>query len=337
MIATTRRTLSPLAAVLLFSILQNCSADFFYTGYPNGGVNRVNDVTGQVVDTLAPTTGYREGFDDFRGLAIDPDGSLYVSARDWNASRFGRWGVYRFDLESGDVLGTFIDSGPLEHITFGPDGDFYAIGGIFDDLYRFDGATGEFKNQILDGEEFGYWGVGPFAVTPVGAIFAATGGNAIARYDVDSGDRLSPLISLDDLGLAPFRFDDMTVGPDGLLYAAYNYPGRDQVLEGGVLRFDSTTGAYVDTLVNDVPAFGAASGGTLGIAFGPDGDLYVGSQAAVAVLRYDIATGALVESLSLEGTWRSASHIAFLPVPAPGGATLVCGWMLVVGSRRRRE
>jgi hypothetical protein len=115
----------------------------------------------------------------------------------------------------------------------------------------------------------------------------------------------------------------MAVGPDAMVYAAYNYRFRDTVLDGGVMRFDSATGEYVDTVVTGIPAFGAASGGSLGLAFGPEGDLYVGSQYAHAILRYDLATGELVESLPIGGGVVGASYLAFSPVPEPGGMGLV--------------
>jgi hypothetical protein len=45
------------------------------------------------------------------------------------------------------------------------------------------------------------------------------------------------------------------------------------VLNAGVMRFDGDTGAFLDFLMRDVPAQGAASGGSLGDGFGPRGDL----------------------------------------------------------------
>src|SRR5205823_11610933 len=56
-----------------------------------------------------------------------------------------------------------------------------------------------------------------------------------------------------------------------------------------VLRFDGTTGAFIDHFV-------ALNSGGLEhptyMVFGPDGDLYVGEGHAGAILRYDGATGA---------------------------------------------
>src|SRR5947209_339168 len=52
----------------------------------------------------------------------------------------------------------------------------------------------------------------------------------------------------------------------------------------GVLRYAETTGAFIDSFV------GPGSGGlarSQGLAFGPDGNLYVSSQESQSVLRFD--------------------------------------------------
>ena len=59
-------------------------------------------------------------------------------------------------------------------------------------------------------------------------------------------------------------------------------------------RFNGTTGAKIDDFVT------IGSGGldfAWGIAFGPDGDLFVASNRTHNILRYDGATGALLANL----------------------------------------
>ncbi|MEM7473566.1 MAG: DUF4347 domain-containing protein [Planctomycetota bacterium] len=73
----------------------------------------------------------------------------------------------------------------------------------------------------------------------------------------------------------------MRIGPDGLLYVG---GGSDNVL-----RYNPHTGAFVDVFVP------AGSGGldlVEGMAFGPDGNLYVTSRLTNQVLKYDGTTGA---------------------------------------------
>jgi hypothetical protein len=273
--------------------------DFLYTGYRNAGITRLNERSGEVVGEFATID---EGFHSFRGMTLGPDGLLYVSAMYEGASRFGSWGVYRFNPSSGVFLDTFIDSA-LDWIAFGPDGDFYGTAGWWDNLYQFDGSTGEFIRVVLSGS------FGPFALGD-GDVFAAVFPSSLARYDIATGERSGPITDLEELGLTAYRFDQMTFAPSGELFAAYNYRRRDQALDGGIIRFDFDTGEFIDILIDDIPAFGAASGGTLGVAVGPEGNLYVGSQMADAVLRFDPLSG---EHNGAFPIVRSATFMQFLP------------------------
>jgi hypothetical protein len=230
--------------------------------------------------------------------------------------------VYSFDASTGDFLGTLVDDGPLYNITFGPDGDLYGVDSWTDDLLQYDRSTGVLERRVLRGADFGYFGIGDFAFLPDGSLFAVTDGDEIARYDAATGARISPATSLPQLGFDGYGFDRLAVGPEGEVYATYNYRFRDQVLDGGVMRFDGITGSLLNVLIDDTPAFGAASGGDLGLAFGPDGQLYVGSQRASAILRYDAATGALLGTLPIPPGVAGAGYLTFLPVPEPTSIVL---------------
>jgi len=74
-------------------------------------------------------------------------------------------------------------------------------------------------------------------------------------------------------------------GPDGNLYVASFNNDR-------VLRFDGTSGAYLDTFV--AAGSGGLDGPDAGVTFGPDGNLYVPSFWNHQVLRYDGTTGAFL-------------------------------------------
>ncbi|MCP3854226.1 MAG: tandem-95 repeat protein [Actinomycetia bacterium] len=88
--------------------------------------------------------------------------------------------------------------------------------------------------------------------------------------------------------------DDPTegiIGPDGRLYVSGD-------LSSNVLRYNATTGAYIDEFVT------AGEGGlnsAEGMAFGPDGHLYVGDWSSDRVLRFDGTTGAFIDIFADSG------------------------------------
>ena len=87
---------------------------------------------------------------------------------------------------------------------------------------------------------------------------------------------------------------ELASGPDGLLYVCS--PDTDEIL-----RFDALTGVFIDAFVTDHPDTPKhdESGGLqmpAGIAFGPDGQLYVSSQNTDEILRFDAHTGAFIDT-----------------------------------------
>jgi hypothetical protein len=110
--------------------------------------------------------------------------------------------------------------------------------------------------------------------------------------------------------------------------------GNDRVVE-----CDGTTGAFLRNIVWNDPATTFDESGGLdaptGIAFGPDGRLYVASGNTNAVLRYDAASGAFVDAFvpGGVGAMQFPTFVLFRPdangygTPTPNsagaGATLV--------------
>ena len=112
-------------------------------------------------------------------------------------------------------------------------------------------------------------------------------GEGLYRYD-GSGGSFTQTFSGGEL-TNPYV---VMVGPDGLLYVGGH-------TSDNVVRYDATTGAYVDTFI------AAGSGGldaAAGLAFGPDGHLYVSSQVSDEILKYDGTTGAFLGTFVTTGS-----------------------------------
>jgi hypothetical protein len=86
----------------------------------------------------------------------------------------------------------------------------------------------------------------------------------------------------------------ITLGPDGNVYIASN--------NGAVLRYNGTTGQFINTFVAQGSGGLAFSGNDAWLAFGPDGNLYVASPATNQVLEYNGSTGAFVEAFVTAGS-----------------------------------
>lgn len=112
--------------------------------------------------------------------------------------------------------------------------------------------------------------------------------HSVRRYDETTGAFLGTFISAGAGGLnEPHRG---IFGPDGHYYVAS--AGNDRIL-----RYHGQTGAFIDVFiqneVNGLPA--NALDYPVDLAFGPDGALYISSQANDSVLRFNATTGAFID------------------------------------------
>jgi streptogramin lyase len=123
----------------------------------NDAVLRYNATTGAFIDVFASGG----GLDDPEGLAIGPDGNLYVTSRSNE--------VLRYDGVTGAFLGVFASGGGLEDpagLVFGADGRLYVSSGETGDVKRFDAASGEFFDTFTSGGDL---------VSPEGLRFGPEG------------------------------------------------------------------------------------------------------------------------------------------------------------------
>ena len=120
------------------------------------------------------------------------------------------------------------------------------------------------------------------------------GGNVqtsfIRRFDGKTGAFIDTFASGAELD-APA---DLVFGSDGNLYVAIF--GANAVSK--VIRYNGNTGAYMDDFV---PAGSGGLRGAEGMAFGPDGNLYVTSRVTNQILRYDGSTGEFLDVFATGG------------------------------------
>jgi hypothetical protein len=234
-------------------------------------------------------------------MIVGPDGNYYVSSKDGSA-------VYRYDPagnplpapgQSGAVFVT-PGSGGLSlarDIAFGPDGSLYVVSEGTSAVLRYDPVTGALAGALVASGEAGLaaprgllFRNGYAYVTSVGSTTTGAGVNSVLRFDATTGAPAGVSGQLGDAvfissgsgGLAnPSR---IVFGADGKAYVASTASSSN-----AILRYDGTTGAFVDTFV------AAGSGGLdgpLGMVFRPDGYLYVVGWRSNSVLRYQTSNGA---------------------------------------------
>ena len=136
-------------------------------------------------------------------------------------------------------------------------------------------------------------------ITRADLLVASSSSNTILRFS-EAGTSLGVFVAAASGGLTlPVN---PVFGPDGNLYVA-DTSATVADAPGAVLRYNGSTGAFIDTFVS------AATGGLLGVqgvVFGPDRNLYVGDNEAGwgVVRRFNGTTGASM------GTFVPAGHIA---------------------------
>jgi WD40 repeat protein len=239
---------------------------------------------GNRLDSLRVDDG---GFFQPRGVAVGPDGDVYVGV----TSSGTEDAVVRFDRATG-IIDTVVrpNSGRVirpEGLAFGPEGDLYVGSRNLGYVQTFDGTSGDFIQSAATVFE-------PRGLTfgPADGLMYVISANEVRRFDRTARVDLGAFIASGSGGLRTDTGSSaLTFGPDGNLYVSS--AGTDSVL-----RYDGQTGTFLDEFVS------AGSGGLdnpVGLAFGPDARLYVASSSTDSVLRYDGRTGEFIDEFVPSG------------------------------------
>jgi sugar lactone lactonase YvrE len=158
--------------------------------------------------------------------------------------------------------------------------DLYVSSEGTNEVLRYDGTTGAFKEIFVAAGSGGLIGPQGLVFGPDGKLYVSSlETHQVLRYDGATGAFMDVFVAAGSGGLN--HPEGLAFGPDNNLYVSS--AGTNQVL-----RYDGMTGAFMDVFVAGDNVFLPAV--PLGLVFGPDGALYVASEMTDEVLRYDGAT-----------------------------------------------
>jgi DNA-binding beta-propeller fold protein YncE len=229
-----------------------------------------------------------------RPVRGDVTASFSILAGDWAHHR-----ILRIDPQTQqyEVL-VQPDAGGLDQptgMTLAPDGSLL-VGSAFNNrILRFDLGTGAPLGVFADvplpiGMKYG----------PGGDLYVASrNANAVLRFDGVTGAPKGTVATADN-GTLWWAWDlQFRPGDDKLLLSSFE--------RGSVLKFDPATGTYDGPLVSPGPGYAS------GLAFGPDGDLFVARFGANVIDRFDEQTGAFKGTFAAGNGLFRPTHLAFAP------------------------
>lgn len=273
------------------------------------------------IETLDTTKG---GFTT--GSAFDAAGNLYVT-------NFSTASIAKFDRTGALADAEFVLCDPgasCESIVFDKTGNFYVgqASGT-QDILKFDSAGTRLASYDVATERLGSdW---MDLAADQNTMYYTSEGYTVKRYDVSSGTQLADFATSLP-GAAAYAFRLLADG--GLLVADF----------ANNLRLDST-GSIVDTYDID------GNNGWFALNLDPDGtSFWTGDSGTNVLARFDIATGAVLQSLDLD-TLAELSGVQLFgvsvfgeitqggppPIPVPAALPLLASGLIGLGALRWRK
>lgn len=313
---TPKQCLRSVSAVLLAIVVlmgdsiaawgQNAPGDLLITVGDPQSVLRYHPVTGTFLgDFIVPGSG---GLELAQTLTYGPDGNLYVAS-------FGSRNVLRYNGITGAFIDPFVPSGSgglggPYGVTFGPDGNLYVTSFFFASspgVLRYNGTTGAFIDVFAEGV-FNTPAFGP------GGNLYVSGPSGVLRYKGQTGEPF-PAPGQGGAFFAAGDNGPITFGPNGDLYVTFQCRN--------VVRYNGTTGAFINTFVTAEQVPLPADQCIAGMAFGPDRSFYIIGYFST-VYRYNGKTGAFINSY---GTGRRGTlGLTFAPYPTSKEQCKQDGW-----------
>jgi WD40 repeat protein len=253
--------------------------------------------------------------------AASSDGFLFLSSLPNQVKLYNlTTGSFDRDFISTESNGGL--SNPRQ-MTFGSDGNLYVLGGL--QIMRYNGTTGAFLDDFVNVDVESGSGqneLADFVFGPDGNIYVTFGRSFVApgapvpqfvseikRYNGTTGEFIDNFVPDGSGGI--FQPKSLAFGPDGNLYVTTaSASGITVNRQAQILRFDGTTGEFIDSFV---PPAGNSSGlnGPGDMIFGPDGNLYVVNSQPPMIKRYNGTTGEFLDNfVSASASIDSAQGLA---------------------------
>jgi sugar lactone lactonase YvrE len=215
-------------------------------------------------------------------------------------------------------------------------------------VLRFNEKTGEYLGTLVGEGSGGLDGATGMWIGHDGRLWVTSQhGGAILRYDLDSGEFLGVFANSDQVGLV--GPSDLRLGAQGKLYvsnfageylgvfaanaalagpASLSFRGGDLYVSGlisqNVLRFDASTGAFVDVFATPAPLEGPGGQSLLpfpsDLLFLDDGRLLVSLTGQAGIAAFDSASGQQLQYFATGGGLLVPGQMLLLPDLIPGDA-----------------